>query len=86
MDKHSYEHAWQNYPERALRCPKCRRRITDVTLLEVRLQGHDVRLFLIRCSKGDYRAVATETRVNRALTEALFDHLKLSQLVGEGSL
>ena len=58
-------------------CPKCGAEL-DIELLEVKLEGGDERLFVVRCSTGDYQAAATEARVNQAIAEAMFEYLKCS--------
>jgi hypothetical protein len=60
-----------------LRCPKCGTKL-DIELLECELEGSDERLFVTTCPKGDYRAAATEARVNQAIAEAMFEYLKCS--------
>lgn len=58
-------------------CPKCGTKL-DIELLEVELEGSDERLFVVRCSTGDYQAAATEARVNQAIAAAMFEYLKCS--------
>ncbi len=58
-------------------CPKCGMEL-DIELLELELEGGDERLFSLSCPGGDYRAAATEARVNQAIAEAMFEYLKCS--------
>lgn len=58
-----------------LRCPHCGATL-EITLLELELRGGDERIFSLSCPKGDYRAAASEARVNQAVAEAMFAYLK----------
>ena len=56
-------------------CPKCGKEL-DIELLEVELESSDERIFSLSCSSGDYRAVASEARVNQAIADAMLAYLK----------
>ena len=56
-------------------CPRCGKKL-DIELLEVELGSNDERIFSLSCPTGDYRAAASETRVNQAIAEAMLAYLK----------